>query len=242
MMKMYENLKLGESCHFTHFVSHTGLMIDETHLAVQVCMRNADKYKILENIDQMLEEVEKNQSSIRVHTLRGQAVDGAEIALKLDDLRRWFITEYCYDIMENCNKVIELQRSLAEKENEKKKQQEEMKKQQQEWEKEKEKIAADIDAMNKKDEWANRVTYDNVVEQIASLEDASKRDDARRVFEPLLKKNQVAQLRKDVKLRVKQMNEESNGPTINAEKVEVNGPMYEISGNKNVNIGNRNGE
>ena len=29
------------------------------------------------------------------------------------------------------------------------------------------------------DEWSNRVTYDNVVDQIASLEDASKRDDAR---------------------------------------------------------------
>ena len=37
-------------------------------------------------------------------------------------------------------------------------------------------------------EWANRVTYSNVVEQIASLEDASKRDDARRMIEALLKK------------------------------------------------------
>jgi uncharacterized protein YhaN len=43
------------------------------------------------------------------------------------------------------------------------------------------------------DEWSNRVTYDNVVDQIASLEDASKRDDARRVFEPLLKRSQVTQ-------------------------------------------------
>jgi hypothetical protein len=41
------------------------------------------------------------------------------------------------------------------------------------------------------DEWSSRVTYDNVVDQIASLEDASKRDDARRVFEPLLKRSQV---------------------------------------------------
>ena len=45
------------------------------------------------------------------------------------------------------------------------------------------------------DEWSNRVTYDNVVDQIASLEDASKRDDARRMFEPLLKKGQVPELR-----------------------------------------------
>ena len=49
------------------------------------------------------------------------------------------------------------------------------------------------------DEWSNRVTYDNVVDQIASLEDTSKRDDARRMFEPLLKKGQVAQFRRDIK-------------------------------------------
>ena len=60
------------------------------------------------------------------------------------------------------------------------------------------------------DEWANRVTYDNVVDQIASLEDASKRDDARRMFEPLLKKSQVTQFRKDIKHRVKELNEEGD--------------------------------
>lgn len=61
------------------------------------------------------------------------------------------------------------------------------------------------------DEWSNRVTYDNVVDQIASLEDASKRDDARRMFEPLLKKSQVAQFRRDIKRRVKELNEDSDG-------------------------------
>ena len=61
------------------------------------------------------------------------------------------------------------------------------------------------------DEWSNRVTYDNVVDQIASLEDASKRDDARRVFEPLLKRTQVAQLRRDIKKRVKELNEDGDG-------------------------------
>ena len=60
------------------------------------------------------------------------------------------------------------------------------------------------------DEWSNRVTYDNVVDQIASLEDASKRDDARRMFEPLLKKSQVTQLRKDIKRRVKELNEDGD--------------------------------
>ena len=67
-----------------------------------------------------------------------------------------------------------------------------------------------IEQWKKGDEWSNRVTYDNVVDQIASLEDASKRDDARRMFEPLLKKSQVTQFRKDIKRRVKELNEDSD--------------------------------
>ena len=66
----------------------------------------------------------------------------------------------------------------------------------------------------KDDEWTSRVTYENVVEQIASNEDASKRDDARKVFEPLLKRSQVTQLRRDIKRRVKELNDES-GSTFN---------------------------
>ena len=61
------------------------------------------------------------------------------------------------------------------------------------------------------DEWSNRVTYDNVVDQIASLEDTSKRDDARRMFESLLKKSQVTQFRRDIKKRVKELNEDGDG-------------------------------
>ena len=67
-----------------------------------------------------------------------------------------------------------------------------------------------VEQWKKGDEWSNRVTYDNVVDQIASLEDASKRDDARRMFEPLLKKSQVTQFRKDIKRRVKELNEDSD--------------------------------
>jgi hypothetical protein len=60
------------------------------------------------------------------------------------------------------------------------------------------------------DEWSNRVTYENVVDQIASLEDASKRDDARRMFEALLKKSQVTQFRRDIKKRVKELNDDGD--------------------------------
>ena len=67
-----------------------------------------------------------------------------------------------------------------------------------------------IDQWKNNDEWSNRVTYDNVVDQIASLEDASKRDDARKLIEALLKKSQATQFRKDIKHRVKELNEEGD--------------------------------
>ena len=55
------------------------------------------------------------------------------------------------------------------------------------------------------DLWASRVTYENVVELIASYEDASQRDEARKLLEPLLKKEQVRQLRRDIRLKVKEL-------------------------------------
>jgi hypothetical protein len=53
--------------------------------------------------------------------------------------------------------------------------------------------------------WASRVTYENVVELIASYEDASQRDEARKLIEPLLKKDQVRQLRRDIKKKMKEL-------------------------------------
>jgi hypothetical protein len=49
------------------------------------------------------------------------------------------------------------------------------------------------------------VTYENVVELIASYEDASQRDEARKLLEPLLKKEQVRQLRRDIRQKVKEL-------------------------------------
>ena len=79
---------------------------------------------------------------------------------------------------------------------------------------EKARLEDTVEQLKKDDEWTSRVTYENVVEQIASNEDASKRDDARKVFEPLLKRSQVTQLRRDIKRRVKELNDES-GSTFN---------------------------
>ena len=82
-------------------------------------------------------------------------------------------------------------------------------------EEEKARLEDKVEQLKKGDEWTSRVTYENVVEQIASNEDASKRDDARKVFEPLLKRSQVTQLRRDIKRRVKELNEESGSTFTN---------------------------
>ena len=60
------------------------------------------------------------------------------------------------------------------------------------------------------DEWASRVTYEGVVEQIAACEDAKERDEARKLIEPLLKRSQAAKFRKDIKKKVKELNEDSS--------------------------------
>ena len=79
--------------------------------------------------------------------------------------------------------------------------------------------------MLRNDPWTNRVTYDNVVEQIASYEDPSQRDEARKLIEPLLKREQVRQLRKDVKRKVKELEEEETMMTAVAEPVVENFAM-----------------
>jgi len=67
-----------------------------------------------------------------------------------------------------------------------------------------------VEQWKNNDEWSNRVTYDSVVEQIAACEDAKERDEARKLIEPLLKKSQVTQFRRDIKRRVKELNEEGD--------------------------------
>lgn len=67
-----------------------------------------------------------------------------------------------------------------------------------------------LEQWKKGDEWSIRVTYENVVEQIAACEDPKERDEARKLIEPLLKKGQVTQFRRDIKKRVKELNDESD--------------------------------
>ena len=67
-----------------------------------------------------------------------------------------------------------------------------------------------VEQWKNNDEWSNRVTYDSVVEQIAACEDAKERDEARKLIEPLLKKSQVTQFRRDIKRRVKELHEDGD--------------------------------
>ena len=77
------------------------------------------------------------------------------------------------------------------------------------------KLEEALEQQKKSDEWASRVTYEGLVEQIAACEDAKERDEARKLIEPLLKLNQVRQFRRDIKKRVKELNEENGGSTFN---------------------------
>lgn len=89
------------------------------------------------------------------------------------------------------------------------------------------------------DPWASRVTYENVVELIASYEDAAKRDEARKLLEPMLKREQVRQLRRDIKRKVAELNAEETPQQVNIitlNNARFEGALNEISGNDNVNI------
>lgn len=70
------------------------------------------------------------------------------------------------------------------------------------------KLEEALEQRKKDEEWASRVTYEGMVEQIAACEDAKERDEARKLIEPLLKRAQVTQFRRDIKKRVKELNED----------------------------------
>ena len=99
------------------------------------------------------------------------------------------------------------------------------------------KLADAVEQLKKGDEWSNRVTYENVVDQIASNEDAAQRDFARKLIEPLLKRGQVNQLRKDIKRRVKELNEDSSASiVIEQADVTVNGNWQDVHDNETVHL------
>ena len=70
-------------------------------------------------------------------------------------------------------------------------------------------LQEELEQSRKGDEWAQRVTFDAVVDEIASDEDAAQRDLHRRFIELLLPQKLVKVLRRAVKKRVKEINEEN---------------------------------
>lgn len=72
-----------------------------------------------------------------------------------------------------------------------------------------ESLKGELEQSKKVDEWADRLTFDAVVEEIASNEDAAQRDQYRRFIETMLPQKLVKLLRKAIKKRVKELNEEN---------------------------------
>ena len=86
-----------------------------------------------------------------------------------------------------------------------------------------------LETMKKGDEWSSRVTYEAVVEQIAACEDAKERDEARKLIEPLLKKEMANRFRKDIRRRAKELNEVSSNILIQQAEVKVQSPGNNIA-------------
>ena len=74
-------------------------------------------------------------------------------------------------------------------------------------------LQEELEQSKKVDDWGQRLTFDAVVEEIASNEDAAQRDQYRRFIETMLPQKLVKLLRKAIKKRVKEINEESEEST-----------------------------
>ena len=87
----------------------------------------------------------------------------------------------------------------------------------------------EMEQLKKGDEWSSRVTYDGVVDQIAACEDAKERDEARKLIEPLLKKEMATKFRKDIRRRAKELSEGGMNIVIGQAEVKVQSPGNNIA-------------
>ena len=94
-------------------------------------------------------------------------------------------------------------------------------------------LTSELDRL-RNDPWSSRVTYENVVELIAQNEDPAVRDETRKVFEPLLKKEQVRMLRRDVKKKVNEWEQSEGLHGGVTQVVNVSGNYNDIHDNKRV--------
>ena len=171
-------MQLGRFAHKTH-----GLQAAEMRLRVLTLLEMTDCFTMLALLDEMADELARN--GVKALGMNPQGLTKRVATILLADLRRWFVLAYCHDVVACCDQISLLMRRAAA-------------------------LEAENAAMKAQlnNGWTERVTYDNVVEQIAACEDASERDDARKLIEPMLKKEMVRRFREDIRRKVQEMNAE----------------------------------
>ena len=199
-MKVAAEMQLGRFALKTH-----GLRMTEMRLRVLGFLEQTDKFALLGMLDDMMDDLGRN--GVRALGQNVQGLSKRQAMLLLTDLRRWWVVNWCCDAVENCDRIRDLQRRLAS-------------------------VEAENAAMKARlnDGWTGRVTYESMVEQIAACEDASERDEARKLIEPMLKRETARKFREDIKQKVKELNgEEGVHIQIGQAEVKVQSPGNTIA-------------
>ena len=199
-MKVAAEMQLGRFALKTH-----GLRMTEMRLRVLGFLEQTDKFALLGMLDDMMDDLGRN--GVKALGQNVLNLSKRQAMLLLTDLRRWWVVNWCCDAVENCDKIRDLQRRLAS-------------------------VEAENAAMKARlnDGWTGRVTYESMVEQIAACEDASERDEARKLIEPMLKRETARKFREDIKQKVKELNgEEGVHIQIGQAEVKVQSPGNTIA-------------
>ena len=199
-MRVAAEMQLGRFALKTH-----GLRMTEMRLRVLGFLEQADKFALLGMLDDMMDDLGRN--GVKALGQNVLNLSKRQAMLLLTDLRRWWVVNWCCDAVENCDRIRDLQRRLAS-------------------------VEAENAAMKARlnDGWTGRVTYESMVEQIAAFEDASERDEARKLIEPMLKRETARKFREDIKQKVKELNgEEGVHIQIGQAEVKVQSPGNTIA-------------